>query len=161
MSYPSDLRDKDWDLIKPHFATRKYGNRAIHSRRSLVGGILNAVKTGCQGHMLPMDFSPWKRVFMAIFAASSGLEFGKKCWLNWVEEVFLKRGSRLCINASLNFQLRLRANLSFKQSVGSWSVQIAWLNWARRLSKDFEQKCIYSENIIRLSAIALTLRQIH
>lgn len=43
-----------------------------------------------------------------------------------------------------------------------WIVErtIAWLNWARRLSKDFEQKCIYSENIIRVAAIALTLRQI-
>ena len=44
-----------------------------------------------------------------------------------------------------------------------WIVErtLAWLNWARRLSKDFEQKCIYSENILRISAIALTLRQIH
>ena len=44
-----------------------------------------------------------------------------------------------------------------------WIVErtIAWLNWSRRLSKDFEQKCIYSENLIRISAIALTLRQIH
>lgn len=37
-----------------------------------------------------------------------------------------------------------------------WIVErtLAWLNWARRLSKDFEQKCIYSENIIRISVIA-------
>ncbi len=44
-----------------------------------------------------------------------------------------------------------------------WVVErtIAWLNWARRLSKDFEQKCIYSENVIRISAIALILKQIH
>ncbi len=37
-----------------------------------------------------------------------------------------------------------------------WIVErtIAWLNWARRLSKDFEQKCIYLKNTIRLSAIA-------
>jgi putative transposase len=44
-----------------------------------------------------------------------------------------------------------------------WVVErtISWLNWARRLSKDFEQKCIYSENIIRISAIALTLKQLH
>ena len=44
-----------------------------------------------------------------------------------------------------------------------WIVErtLAWLNWARRLSKDFEQKCIYSENIIRISAIALTLKQLH
>jgi transposase len=44
-----------------------------------------------------------------------------------------------------------------------WIVErtIAWLNWARQLSKDFEQKCIYSENIIRIAAIALTVKQIH
>ena len=44
-----------------------------------------------------------------------------------------------------------------------WLVErtLAWLNWARRLSKDFEQKSIYSGNIIRISAIALILRQIH
>ena len=43
-----------------------------------------------------------------------------------------------------------------------WIVErtLAWLNWSRRLSKDFEQKCIYSENMIRLSAMALVLRQI-
>ena len=31
-----------------------------------------------------------------------------------------------------------------------WIVErtLAWLNWSRRLSKDFEQKCIYSENMI-------------
>lgn len=44
-----------------------------------------------------------------------------------------------------------------------WIVErtFAWLNWSRRLTKDFEQKCIYSENLIRIAAIALTLRQIH
>jgi transposase len=44
-----------------------------------------------------------------------------------------------------------------------WIVErtLAWLKCARRLSKDFEQKCIYSENIIRLAAISLSLRQIH
>lgn len=51
----------------------------------------------------------------------------------------------------------------FKIQPKRWVVErtIAWLNWSRRLSKDFEQKCIYSENIIRIAAIALTLRQIH
>ena len=44
-----------------------------------------------------------------------------------------------------------------------WIVErtLAWLNWSRRLSKDFEQKCIYSENMIRIAAIASTLKQIH
>ena len=51
----------------------------------------------------------------------------------------------------------------FKIQPKRWVVErtIAWLNWSRRLSKDFEQKCIYSENIIRIAAIALIIRQIH
>ncbi len=51
----------------------------------------------------------------------------------------------------------------FKIQPKRWVVErtIAWLNWSRGLSKDFEQKCIYSENLIRIAAIALTLRQIH
>ena len=49
MAYPSDLTDTQWDCISHHFATGKYGNRAIHSRRSLVNGILYVVKTGCGG----------------------------------------------------------------------------------------------------------------
>lgn len=63
MSYPSDLKDKDWELIKHHFDTGKYGNRAVHSRRSLINGILYVVKTGCQWRMLPKDFPPWKTVY--------------------------------------------------------------------------------------------------
>ena len=63
MGYGSDLRDGDWDLIQHHFSTGKYGNRAIHSRLSLVNGILYVVKTGCQWRMLPKDFPPWKTVY--------------------------------------------------------------------------------------------------
>ena len=63
MSYPSNLRDKDWNKIKHHFSTGKYGNRAIHSRRDLINGILYVVKTGCQWRMLPSDFAPWKTVY--------------------------------------------------------------------------------------------------
>ena len=63
MVYSSDLRDEDWDLIQHHFSTGKYGNRAVHTRRSLVNGILYVVKTGCQWRMLPKDFPPWKTVY--------------------------------------------------------------------------------------------------
>ena len=38
MGYPSDLRDKDFEMIKAHFFTGGYGNRSMHSRRSLVNG---------------------------------------------------------------------------------------------------------------------------
>lgn len=61
--YASNLKDKDWELIKHHFSTGNYGNRAKHSRRRLVDGILYVVKTGCQWRMLPKDFLPWKTVY--------------------------------------------------------------------------------------------------
>ena len=40
-----------------------YGNRAIHSRPTLVNAILYLVKTGCQWRMLPPSFPPWKTVY--------------------------------------------------------------------------------------------------
>ncbi|MGL6187901.1 MAG: transposase [Holosporales bacterium] len=63
MGYPSDLRDRDWELIKHNFCVGKYGNRAVHSRRSLVNAILYVVKTGCQWPMSPKDFPKWKTVY--------------------------------------------------------------------------------------------------
>lgn len=64
MSYPSDLKDKEWELIRHYFEySNGYGNRAIHTRRSMVNGILYVVKSGCQWRMLPKDFLPWKTVY--------------------------------------------------------------------------------------------------
>ena len=82
MGYSSDLKDSDWDLIKDHFSTGRYGNRAIHSRRSLVNGILYVVKRGVSGACCRLIFPHGKR-FMAIFGASQSLEFRKMCWVIW------------------------------------------------------------------------------
>ncbi len=82
---------KDWDLTKPHFATRKYGNRSIHSRRSLVDGILYGVKTGCQGRMLPMDFPPWKTLY-GYFQRLSRLAIWEKVLADLVKIKRLKEG---------------------------------------------------------------------
>ncbi len=133
MSYPSDLRDKDWDLIKPHFATRKYGNRAIHSRRSLVDGILYRVKTWVSGAYVTEGFSPYGRRFMAIFGASPGLEFWKKCWLTWVAEVFFEERVTLMHKRFVEFSTKITGE--FVIQAKRWIVErykIAWLNWARR-----------------------------
>lgn len=91
MGYPSDLRDKDWELIEHHFAMGKYGNRAIHSRRSLVNGILYVVKTGCQWRMLPKDFPPWKTVY-GYFRRLSQLGIWEKVLADLVKLKRLKSG---------------------------------------------------------------------
>lgn len=60
MGYPTDLTDKQWDLIKHHFVgcrKRKY------DKRTLVNAVLYLVKTGCQWRMLPHDLPPYKTVY--------------------------------------------------------------------------------------------------
>ena len=53
MGYSTDLTDKEWELIKSHFAgTRK----RKYDKRILVNAVLYLVKTGCQWRMLPNDF---------------------------------------------------------------------------------------------------------
>ena len=62
--YPSDLRDNEWESIRHYFEySNGYGNRAVHTPRSMVNGILYVVKSGCQWRMLPRDFPPWKMVY--------------------------------------------------------------------------------------------------
>ena len=91
MAYPSDLTDTQWDCISHHFATGKYGNRAIHTRRSLVNGMLYVVKTGCQWRMLPKDFAPWKTVY-GYFRRLSKLGIWEKVLADLVKVKRLKNG---------------------------------------------------------------------
>jgi len=63
MSYPSNLTDKQWEMIKDHFATGNYGKSRIHNQKTLVDGVLYVIKTGCQWSFLPKDFPPYKTVY--------------------------------------------------------------------------------------------------
>jgi len=62
MSYPSDLKDEQWEIIKDHFKFGNYGNRALHSKRDLINAVFYLTKTGCQWRQLPRDFPPWTTV---------------------------------------------------------------------------------------------------
>ena len=62
--YKTDLNDKQWEIIKdlterpdPRGAVRK------HSMREILNAVLYINKTGCQWHMLPEHFPPYKTVF--------------------------------------------------------------------------------------------------
>jgi putative transposase len=60
MGYPTDLTDRQWDLIKHHFADSR---RRKYDKRALVNAVLYLVKTGCQWRMLPNDFPPFQTVY--------------------------------------------------------------------------------------------------
>lgn len=62
MSYPSDLKDSQWELIKGYFTFGNYGNRATHEKRVLINAVFYLTKTGCQWRQLPKDFPPWSTV---------------------------------------------------------------------------------------------------
>jgi putative transposase len=65
LSYPSDLTDDQWTLIRPYVGRRspaKAGHPVTVSRRALVNAILYILRTGCQWRMLPHDFPPWGTV---------------------------------------------------------------------------------------------------
>ena len=63
MGYPSDLTDKQWELIQHHFETGNYGKSRKHDKRTLTNGVFYVIKTGCQWHFLPKDFPPYKTVY--------------------------------------------------------------------------------------------------
>lgn len=60
MSYPTNLTNAQWKALKPFFPA---GNKAKHSKRTLINAVLYVNKTGCQWRMLPSDFPAWQTVF--------------------------------------------------------------------------------------------------
>ncbi|CAM0117592.1 transposase [Rhabdochlamydiaceae symbiont of Dictyostelium giganteum] len=65
-NYPSDLNDKEWDLIKEFVETdfSKGGRPYKYSRREILNGYFYVLKTGCQWRYLPSDLPHWKTVYL-------------------------------------------------------------------------------------------------
>jgi putative transposase len=62
--YPTDLTDKEWNVLRPLIPAVKSGGRpASYERREIVKAILYVSRTGCQWRLLPHDFPPWKIVY--------------------------------------------------------------------------------------------------
>jgi transposase len=62
--YPSDLSDREWEIIEPYIPAPKPGGRPPKwERREIVNAILYVLKSGCPWEMLPHDFPPKGTVF--------------------------------------------------------------------------------------------------
>jgi transposase len=64
--YPSDLTDRQWELIQPLLPeppAGPAGRPPKHSKREIVNAILYLTRTGCAWRMLPKDFAPWQTVY--------------------------------------------------------------------------------------------------
>jgi len=61
--YPSDLTDKQWQIIAPLIPPAKPGGRprAVDTRE-VINAIMYLVRSGCAWRMLPKEFPPWSTV---------------------------------------------------------------------------------------------------
>ena len=91
MTYPSDLNDKQWDLIKHHFDTGIYGTVRRHDRRSLVNAVFYIIKTGCQWRFLPLEYPPWKAVY-SFYKRAKDKEVWEKMMRDLVEKSRISMG---------------------------------------------------------------------
>lgn len=63
-SYPTDLSEKEWEVLEPLVPPVRTGGRpARHTRREILNAILYVLRTGCQWRMVPHDFPPWGTVY--------------------------------------------------------------------------------------------------
>jgi len=63
-AYPSDLTDKEWDLIKHLVPEAKPGGRPEdYPKREILHGIFYLARSGCSWRMLPHDLPPWRTVY--------------------------------------------------------------------------------------------------
>jgi transposase len=61
--YPSDLTDREWDLLAPLIPAAKPGGRprSVEMRR-IVNGLFYVLRTGCAWRYLPREYGAWSTV---------------------------------------------------------------------------------------------------
>ena len=63
-NYPTDLNDREWQLLEPLLPPPKPGGRPVkYPRREVVNAIRYVLRTGCSWRMLPHDLPPWRTAF--------------------------------------------------------------------------------------------------
>ncbi len=62
-TYPSDLSDREWQLLEPLLPLEKpTGKRRSVDLREIVNGIFYLLHNGCTWRSLPHDLPPWQTV---------------------------------------------------------------------------------------------------
>jgi transposase len=62
--YPSDLTDREWEILEPLIPPAKEGGRPrTTGMRDILNAIFYVDRTGCQWRALPHDFPPWSTVW--------------------------------------------------------------------------------------------------
>jgi putative transposase len=63
-SYPTDLNDREWELLQPLLPPDKpLGRKRTVDLREILNAIFYVIRTGCQWRLLPHDFPVWQTVY--------------------------------------------------------------------------------------------------
>jgi putative transposase len=63
-SYPSDLTDEPWSLIRRRIPPAKPGGRPREvDTREVINALLYLTRNGCTWRALPHEFPPWRTVY--------------------------------------------------------------------------------------------------
>ena len=63
-AYPTDVTDREWELIQPYVPRAKPGGRPEkYPKREILNGIFYILRGGCAWRLLPHDFPPWQIVY--------------------------------------------------------------------------------------------------
>ncbi len=63
VDYPSNLTDKQWQLIEKLLPKSNDRGRKQRDRRQVINAILYWNRTGCQWRYLPKEFGPWQTIY--------------------------------------------------------------------------------------------------
>ena len=106
-SYPTDLTDKQWELLEPLIPASKWGGRPREvDIREVVNALLYVNRTGCQWEFLPHDFPPHGTVY-------------------WYFQQWRDDGTWEQIHDTLREQVRRAAGRDPGPSAGSWIARVS------------------------------------
>ena len=62
--YPSDLTDKEWEILRPLLPGYAAQGRPRHTElREVINALRYVVRSGCSWRMLPKEFGPWQTIY--------------------------------------------------------------------------------------------------
>ena len=63
-AYPSDLTERQWELLEPLIpAIGEGAANVVYTRRELVNGILYVLRSGCPWRLVPHDLPAWGTLY--------------------------------------------------------------------------------------------------
>lgn len=85
-SYPSDLTDDEWLVLKPFVRSKtKRGRPSLHPKREILNAIFYLLRSGCAWRMLPPDLPPYKTVY------SHFRKWQRENWFELVNQALARR----------------------------------------------------------------------